>query len=229
LLRKSDLTNFLPSWSLPLTALTVSSGAFFWPTRQLQTNLFTSLMFLTGLSMLCGFILKLHKDKEGDLTAVRSLTRDINGVATTNVATQLMVTKAANSDIQKLAVSCNGLIEYQFDKLQQMLQFTAAVTHELRTPLTVLRGETEVALHYGKNRHQLNQILESNLEEINRMSSLIDDLLTTTQWFDPRIAPPGAAPRDNKKYRSAFTLSTRKDHTPSRQSPAAPSHPKPAG
>jgi signal transduction histidine kinase len=56
-------------------------------------------------------------------------------------------------------------------------QFTANVTHELRTPLTILRGESELALRHDRSNDQLRKVLESNLEEINRMGALIDDLL----------------------------------------------------
>jgi signal transduction histidine kinase len=63
------------------------------------------------------------------------------------------------------------------DSLLRSRQFAANVTHELRTPLTILRGETELALRNGREQDQLRQVLESNLEEISRMSYLIEDLL----------------------------------------------------
>jgi signal transduction histidine kinase len=63
------------------------------------------------------------------------------------------------------------------EKLTRAHQFTANVTHELRTPLTILRGESELALRTERSNNQLRNVLESNLEEIRRMSRLIDDLL----------------------------------------------------
>lgn len=61
--------------------------------------------------------------------------------------------------------------------LQRAKQFSADVTHELRTPLTILKGETELALRNDKSKNQLLEALASNLEEISRMSHLIEDLL----------------------------------------------------
>ncbi len=67
------------------------------------------------------------------------------------------------------------------EELTRARQFTSNVTHELRTPLTILRGETELSIRSNRLDDQLRRTLESNLEEINRMSYLIDDLLTLSK------------------------------------------------
>jgi signal transduction histidine kinase len=48
----------------------------------------------------------------------------------------------------------------------------------LRTPLTILKGETEVALRWARTPEEFHKILESNLEEIDRMGRMIEALLT---------------------------------------------------
>ena len=87
------------------------------------------------------------------------------------------VTEAAEQEIIKLARSYNNMMVRHADNLLRARQFSADVTHELRTPLTILRGETELALRNGRDKKQLRAVLESNLEEISRMSYLIEDLL----------------------------------------------------
>ncbi len=87
------------------------------------------------------------------------------------------VTEAAEQEIIKLARSYNNMMARHADNLLRARQFSADVTHELRTPLTILRGETELALRNGRDKKQLRAVLESNLEEISRMSYLIEDLL----------------------------------------------------
>lgn len=76
----------------------------------------------------------------------------------------------------QLIASCHQLVRRVLHELQQSRQFAADVTHELRTPLTILRGETELALRKTRSPEELQGTLTSNLEEINRMSHLIDDL-----------------------------------------------------
>lgn len=79
--------------------------------------------------------------------------------------------------LQRLVSGHNRHIADISDSLTRAHQFTANVTHELRTPLTILRGESELALRSERSNEQLRRVLDSNLEEISRMSRLIDDLL----------------------------------------------------
>ncbi len=81
------------------------------------------------------------------------------------------------AEVQELAQSYNALMERMANNLRRSRQFAADVTHELRTPLTILRGETELALRSRRDQEELRKVLESNLEEISRMSYLIEDLL----------------------------------------------------
>jgi two-component system sensor histidine kinase CiaH len=61
---------------------------------------------------------------------------------------------------------------------EQQKRFTADVSHELRTPLTALKMDTEVSLLDKKaDAVQLRQTLVSNLEEAQRMETLINNLL----------------------------------------------------
>jgi signal transduction histidine kinase len=43
--------------------------------------------------------------------------------------------------------------------------------------LTILKGEVEVVLRKERSQQEYQQILKSNLEEINRMSQIVEDLL----------------------------------------------------
>jgi heavy metal sensor kinase len=71
-----------------------------------------------------------------------------------------------------------GRLEGSFD---QMRHFTADVSHELRTPLTAIRSVGEVGLRGHRNEASYRSIIGSMLEEVDRLSQLVDRLLALSR------------------------------------------------
>ncbi len=65
-------------------------------------------------------------------------------------------------------------LEASFARLSR---FSADLAHELRTPINNLRGEAEVALSRSRTPDEYRQVIESSMEEYQRLSRLIDNLL----------------------------------------------------
>lgn len=64
------------------------------------------------------------------------------------------------------------------DALEAQTRFSSDAAHELRTPLAIMRSEIEVALRNKKSsRAAFAEVLESNLDEVNRLRTLTDRLL----------------------------------------------------
>ncbi|MGO8949153.1 MAG: sensor histidine kinase [Ktedonobacterales bacterium] len=62
---------------------------------------------------------------------------------------------------------------------ERMRQFIADASHELRTPLTSIRGYTDVLLRGAKDEPEVaEQVLLATRREAERMSRLVNDLLT---------------------------------------------------
>jgi heavy metal sensor kinase len=80
-------------------------------------------------------------------------------------------------EISRLIETFNEMISRLDKSFQQIKQFSSDASHELKTPLTILKGEVEVALRKERAAQEYEQILRSNLEEINRMSTIVEDLL----------------------------------------------------
>jgi two-component system heavy metal sensor histidine kinase CusS len=59
----------------------------------------------------------------------------------------------------------------------QLESFNADVAHELRTPLAALIGHTELALSRERSCGELEETLSSNLEELQRLSAMVNDML----------------------------------------------------
>ena len=88
----------------------------------------------------------------------------------------------------------------QFNALMQRLEtsyaqlegFNADVAHELRTPLANLMGQTEVALSRERPVAELRDTLASNLEEMQRLSAMVNDMLFLSQADRGAVARRGA-------------------------------------
>jgi heavy metal sensor kinase len=85
--------------------------------------------------------------------------------------------KGRKDELGRLAETFNAMIARLKDSFQRINQFSIDVSHELKTPLTILKGETEVVLRKDRNNEEYKNLLQSNLEEIDRMARIIDDLL----------------------------------------------------
>lgn len=83
----------------------------------------------------------------------------------------------SKDEIGRLASTFNNMIGRLEASIRQIRQFSADASHELRTPLTITKGETELALRKPRSPEVYREALESNLEEIDRMSRIVEELL----------------------------------------------------
>ena len=80
-------------------------------------------------------------------------------------------------ELSQLATTCNQMLDGLEEAFAKLSRFSADIAHELRTPIANLRGEVEVALARQRSREEYRAVLESCLEEAERLSKLIDSLL----------------------------------------------------
>ncbi|HEY3276853.1 MAG TPA: ATP-binding protein, partial [Syntrophorhabdaceae bacterium] len=83
----------------------------------------------------------------------------------------------ARDELDRLAETINNMLGRLDAAFSEMRQFTADASHELQTPLTILRGEMEVALRSRREPKEYKEVLESALEEVERLSQLVEGLL----------------------------------------------------
>lgn len=64
-------------------------------------------------------------------------------------------------------------------------QFVGNIAHELRTPLSVVKTNTEVALMGSTVSTDMRETLQSNIEELDRISEIINNLLSLSALVRP--------------------------------------------
>ena len=74
-------------------------------------------------------------------------------------------------------------------------QFMEDISHELKTPLSVLKGELEVTLNRIRSTQEYETALQSSLEEVNHLASIVENLLTLAR-FDAKTTVLQAKPLD---------------------------------
>jgi heavy metal sensor kinase len=87
----------------------------------------------------------------------------------------------------RLATVFNDTLARLQEAFEQLRRFTADASHELRTPLTAIRSVGEVALQRSLDEKGYREVIGSMLEEVDRLTRLVENLLTLTRAESGRI------------------------------------------
>ncbi len=91
-------------------------------------------------------------------------------------------------ELVELAAAFNAMLDRLEDSFTRLAQFSGDLAHALRTPINNLRGEAEVSLARSRTPEDYQQVLASSLEELERLSRMIDGLLFVARADDPKAA-----------------------------------------
>jgi heavy metal sensor kinase len=86
-----------------------------------------------------------------------------------------------NDELGRLATVFNQTLTRLESSFDQMRRFTSDASHELRTPLTAMRSVGEIGLRGKREPVAYREIIGSMLEEVDRLSLLVDRLLTLSR------------------------------------------------
>ncbi len=156
------------------------------PFQQARIKLTASYIIMLAV-ILCVFSISLYfalaKNLREDLdvelsdeqTHVRVINQTVHHLKTTIIITDLGVLLLISVLSYALAGKTLRPIE---EALLAQKQFSADASHEFRTPLSIMKNELEVAAASGHiSSEDAKVLIQSNLEEVNHMSSMVDQLL----------------------------------------------------
>ncbi|HMH18998.1 MAG TPA: ATP-binding protein [Burkholderiales bacterium] len=81
----------------------------------------------------------------------------------------------------RLATVFNDTLSRLHDAFDRLRRFTSDASHELRTPLTAMRSVGEIALQVPLEAGTYRDVIGSMLEEVDRLTRLVDSLLMLTR------------------------------------------------
>lgn len=138
--------------------------------KQVQFTLFSVLPTLFLLALSGGWFLARKA-----LQPVDAMAQVARQITAGNLSRRIPV-RESRDELGRLAETFNTMIHELENAIQRIRQFSADASHELRTPLTILKGETELALRQARTPEEYQQTLVSGLEEIDRISQIVEDL-----------------------------------------------------
>jgi heavy metal sensor kinase len=86
-----------------------------------------------------------------------------------------------DDELGLLAQAFNETLARLERSFEQLKRFTSDASHELRTPLTAIRSVGQIGLQKDGDRDQYREVIGSMLEEAERLSRLVENLLTISR------------------------------------------------
>jgi signal transduction histidine kinase len=143
----------------------------------------------------------------------RQLTQIANEVAAITDGRSLhrrLALSEETTDFADLVTTLNAMIARLETSFAGLRRFTADASHELKTPLAVLRADVERAMTDTSSQTERMIALEEALQEVRRMTDLVESLLTLARAdegrFDLHREPVELQPLVQEVYETALIL-----------------------
>ena len=143
--------------------------------RQTQHQLLIALVSLASIGVLLASLLGYWVARIG-LKPLVKLSEEAQKLAPPRLSGRLHLAPLA-PELDQLVSAFNSTLDRVEQAWTRLESFNADVAHELRSPLTNLIGQTQVALTRGRSAEHYFEVLQSNLEELERLRSIINDML----------------------------------------------------
>ena len=150
--------------------------------KNLQIILWTAVPALLLLTALIGRFIASRALKP--VANITQTAKDIGAGA--NISQRIPVPEVKD-EIGQLALTFNSMMDRLESSFIQMRQFSSDASHELRTPLTVLKGQGELALGKERKPEEYQEVISSNLEEVQYMSKVLEDLFLLSKSDENQI------------------------------------------
>ena len=95
----------------------------------------------------------------------------------------------APRELRPLIDALNAMLVRLHDGYTRLSGFSADLAHEFRTPVNNLLGQTQVALAQRRSPDDYEELLASNVEELERLSRMVDSMLFLARARQEDVVP----------------------------------------
>jgi heavy metal sensor kinase len=157
-----------------------TSGFAVSPPRLLTAMLWT-IPFILVVSLLIGYLLVGRTLRPVDL-----IVDEVEAISDGRSLHRRLAEPTSYDELARLTITLNAMLSRLEHSFGLLRRFTADASHELKTPLTVLRSGIERSLTHPTTSPDVMETLDETLLEVNRMTELVDSLLTLARADEGR-------------------------------------------
>ena len=141
---------------------------------------------------------------------LNEITSEVSAITDGRSLHRRLALSEETSDFSDLVTTLNAMIARLETSFAGLRRFTADASHELKTPLAVIRADVERAMTETSNQNERLVALEEALQEVRRMTDLVESLLTLARAdegrFDLHREPVEMQPLVQEVYETALIL-----------------------
>ena len=158
------------------------------PTRQIAfgpTDLLRSMLLIAPV-ILVGAVLVGYWLAGTSLRPVQGIMDEVEAISDGRSLHRRLAVPLSGDEMARLALTVNGMLARLEQSFGSLHRFTADASHELKTPLMVLRAGVERALVHPGIAPEVLPALDETLAQINRMTEMVESLLTLARADEGR-------------------------------------------
>jgi signal transduction histidine kinase len=141
---------------------------------------------------------------------LNEITSEVSAITDGRSLHRRLALSEETSDFSDLVTTLNAMIGRLETSFAGLRRFTADASHELKTPLAVIRADVERAMTDSSAQTERMVALEEALQEVRRMTDLVESLLTLARAdegrFDLHREPVELQPLVQEVYETALIL-----------------------
>jgi len=157
------------------------------------------IMIGAGLLVLLAAWLAVHQS----LNPLRGLSREMHDIQTNKMEVRLDE-NSIPIELVNMVQSFNSMLDRLQNDFSRLSNFSTDIAHELRTPLTNIITQTQVGLSRSRELEEYQELLFSNLEELERLTKMVSDMLWLAKTQNGFIKPEQQVLNNNTEINALF-------------------------